>query len=506
MNAKSLLRVAALVQALLSGCALTPISDKVGVPTPEKWQNASMGEITADPADLARWWKGFRDPLLDELVLRALAANHDLKIAAARVREARSLVTVAESILFPTLDVNVNGGREKRIERVIPIPGPQGVDLVVPRADAVTGGLTLAWEVDVFGGNRLEAQAAAAQARGAEEGRRAVQVGLLAQVATHYLELRGAQRQTAILHENIALQRERLHLLEAFFRAGLATELDLARQQTLLRTTEGTLPVLNHLTATLIHRLGVLLGELPHTLEARLGKAAPLPPALPPLPGLLPADLLQQRPDLRRAQAEVTATAAGLGAARVDLFPKFFISLSGGLGALSLGGLPSLAEGIYALGAGLTAPIFNAGRIRANIAAADARLAQAAANYEKAFLTALEEVENAFVAYTSARSRHEELGQANEAAQRAYRLADEFYRRGVTDFLSVLDAQRAKLSAADEQTKAETAVTVAMVSLYRAFGGGWDSNEQRGTTSMLQPRGNPKVTVRSRGKLNLSVR
>lgn len=486
MSAKSLLRVAALVQALLSGCALTPISDKVGVPTPEKWQNASMGEITADLADLARWWKGFRDPLLDELVLRALAANHDLKIAAARVREARSLVTVAESILFPTLDVNVNGGREKRIERVTPIPGPQGVDLVVPRADAVTGELTLAWEVDVFGGNRLEAQAAAAQARGAEEGRRAVQVGLLAQVATHYLELRGAQRQTAILHENIALQRERLRLLEAFFRAGLATELDIARQQTLLRTTEGTLPVLNHLTATLIHRLGVLLGEPPHTFEMPLGKAAPLPPALPNLPGLLPADLLQQRPDLRRAQAEVTAAVASLGAARADLFPKFFISLSGGLGALSLGGLPSLAEGIYALGAGLTAPIFNAGSIRANIAATDARLAQVAGNYEKAFLTALEEVENAFVAYTSARSRREELGQANEAAQRAYQLADEFYRRGVTDFLSVLDAQRAKLSAEDEQTKAETAVTVAMVSLYRAFGGGWDSHEQQGISSKPQ--------------------
>ena len=129
-----------------------------------------------------------------------------------------------------------------------------------------------------------------------------------------------------------------------------------------------------------------------------------------------------------------------------------------------------------------------------------------AANYEKTFLTALEEVENAFVAYTTAKSRREELRQAVDAARRAYRLADVFYRRGVTDFLSVLDAQRAKLSAEDEQTRAETAVTVAMVSLYRAFGGGWDSNEQRGTTSMPQPRGNSKVIVRNRENLNLSVR
>ncbi|MGH8564245.1 MAG: efflux transporter outer membrane subunit [Gammaproteobacteria bacterium] len=487
MNTRYFMKVAALISTLLSGCALTPVSHKVEVPTPAQWQNAPMGDTTVDPADLAGWWKKFQDPLLDELVLRALAANHDLKIAAARVREARALVTVAESVLFPTIGANVNGGRQKRIERVIPVPGPQGVDLVVPRVDAVSGELGLTWEVDVFGGNRLEAQAAAAQALGAEEDRRAVQVGLLAQVATSYLDLRGAQRQTTILRENIAVQRERLRLLQAFFRAGLTTELDIARQQTLLRTTEGTLPVLNHLTAMLIHRLGVFLGEPPHTLEAQLGKAALLPPALPNLPGLLPSDLLQQRPDLRRAQAEVTAAAASLGASRADLFPKFFISLSGGIGALSLAGLPSVAaQGIYALGSGITVPIFNAGRIRANIAAADARLAQVAASYEQAFLTALEEVENAYVAYTTARQRREDLRQAVDAARRAYRLADAFYRSGVTDFLSVLDTQRAKLSAEDEQAEAETAVTVAMVTLYRAFGGGWDSHEQQGISSKPQ--------------------
>ncbi|MGH8612513.1 MAG: efflux transporter outer membrane subunit [Gammaproteobacteria bacterium] len=475
------------------------------MPTPAQWQNATVGDTLSDRAYLAHWWKKFQDPLLDELVLRALGANRDLKIAAARVREARSLVTVAQSVLFPTLDANVNGGRQKRIERVIPVPGPQGVDLVVPRADAVSGELSLAWEIDVFGGNRLEAQAAA-QALGAEEGRRAVQVGLLAQVATSYLDLRGAQRQTAILRENIAVQRERLRLLQSFFRAGLATELDIARQQTLVRTTEGTLPVLTHLTAMLIHRLGVLLGEPPHTLEAQLSKVAPLPPALPHLPGLLPSDLLQQRPDLRRAQAEVTAAAASLGAARAELFPKFFISLSGGLGALSLVGLPSVAgQGIYALGSGITAPIFNAGRIRANITAADARLARVAASYEKTFLTALEEVENAYVAYTTARQRREDLRQAVDAAGRAYRVADAFYRRGVTDFLSVLDAQRAKLSAEDEQSKAETAVTVAMVTLYRAFGGGWDSHEQ-GISSIPQLYSNPKLNLNVRLRENETSR
>ncbi|MGH8471238.1 MAG: TolC family protein, partial [Gammaproteobacteria bacterium] len=117
MNTRYFMKVTALISTLLNGCALTPVSHKVEVPTPAQWQNAPMGDTTVDPADLARWWKKFQDPLLDELVLRALAANHDLKIAAARVREARALVTVAESVLYPTIGANVNGGRQKRIER-----------------------------------------------------------------------------------------------------------------------------------------------------------------------------------------------------------------------------------------------------------------------------------------------------------------------------------------------------------------------------------------------------
>jgi len=472
MNSRYLTPLALLSLVWLSGCTPTRVSNQVPIDSPAQWQHAPNAQ-SAETADLKTWWQGFNNPLLNELIDKALAANYDLKIATARVREANAMVTVAEAALYPSLDFSLSGGREKRIDRIVGVPSGQGIKLITPTADAVSGGLAARWEIDLFGGRHLEAEAAAAQAEGSQEGLHAAQVGLLAQVATNYLELRGVQQRTGILQKNIELQRERLRTLQAFHKAGLANEADMARQQTLLQGTEATLPLLTNAEKNLIHRLGVLLGEPPESLEYRLAVVGPLPKQAPTMPGLLPSDLLAQRPDLRLAQTEVSAAAASLGSAQADLYPKLVLSASGGLGALAVGGFPSLAESVYALGSGLSAPIFNAGRIRAHIAAADARLSQVAASYEKTFLLALEDVENAFVAHRSARDRFGQLTEAEGSAEKAYRLVDAMYQRGAGDYLVVLDAQRSKLAVSDERTKAETEVSVAMVSLYRAFGGGW---------------------------------
>lgn len=472
MNNRYLTPLTILSLASLIACTPTRVGDQVALNSPATWQHAPNAR-TAEPVDLKTWWQGFNDPLLNELIDQALAANLDLKIATARVREANAIVTVAEAALYPSLDFSLSGGREKRIDRIVGVPSGQGIKLITPTADAVSGGLAARWEIDVFGGRHLEAEAAAAQAEGSKEGLHAAQVGLLAQVATNYLELRGVQQRTGILQNNIAVQRERLRTLQAFVKAGLANEADLARQQTLLQSTEATLPGLANAEQKLIHRLGVLLGQPPENLEKRLAAVGPLPKQAPTMPNLLPADLLAQRPDLRLAQTEVSAAAASLGSARTDLYPKLVFSASGGLGALAVGGFPSLAETVYALGSGLSAPIFNAGRIRAHIVAVDARLDQVAANYEKTFLLALEDVENAFVAHRSATDSLGQLTEAEASAEKAYRLVDALYQRGAGNYLAVLDVQRSKLAVSDERAKAETAVSVAMVSLYRAFGGGW---------------------------------
>jgi NodT family efflux transporter outer membrane factor (OMF) lipoprotein len=465
----------------LNGCTPTRVSDRMPpLIVPERWQNASDTQPVSTSKDLSQWWKGFGDPMLNDLIDHALATNHDLRLAKARVREAKAMVTVAESALYPSLDLFLFGGREKSIHRVFPVPGEQGFKLIAPTADVVSGGLAARWEIDVFGSRHLQAEAAVAQSAGTEETQRAVQVGLLAQVATNYLELRGIQQRTNILLENIEVQRERLRAVQTFYKAGLVNDMDVARQETLLHNTVGTLPVLTSTAKNLIHRLSVLLGETPASLEERLTHPMPLPVTLPSIPRLLPSSVLEQRPDLRLAQTEVNAAAAGLGAARADLFPKFVLSASGGVGALAVGGFPSLVESVYALGSGLTAPIFNAGRIKAHITAADARLDHVAANYEKTFLLALEDTENAYVAHTAALERRDQLVRAETAAERSHVHAQAFYQRGAVDFLSVLDAQRTRLSTSDERTKAETAVRVALVSIYRAFGGGWSGEPSVG--------------------------
>ncbi len=217
----------------------------------------------------------------------------------------------------------------------------------------------------------------------------------------------------------------------------------------------------------------MLLGNPPESLNNSLTPSMPLPASMPNLPNLLPASLLTQRPDLQLAQAEVTAKAASLGAARTNLFPRLVLLATGGVGTIATGGFSSLSEGFYALGSGLTAPIFNAGRIRAHIAGVEAQLDESAMNYEKTFLIALEDVENAFVSHKSALERHEHLVQAETTAEKAHNVASALYHRGVNNYLSVLDTQLERLSISDEIVKAKTGVLISMVSLYRAFGGGW---------------------------------
>ena len=464
-----------LVALALAGCTPTRVDPAASLPTLERWHNAEAGVAVTDPRSLAAWWQGFRDPVLNRLVTQALAANRDIKAAQARVREARAMLDVAESALYPTIEFSGSGGREKRIDRIIAVPGPQGVKLVTPAANAVSGGLVARWEIDLFGGRRLEAEAAAEQAAGTDEGARAVRVGLLANLATNYLELRGIQARTGILREHIALQQQRLRTVQALFAAGRSNRGDVAGQQTALRSTEAVLPDLLRAADVTIHRLGVLAGEAPTRLQALLAPVAPLPVAAPRLPGLLPAQLLEQRPDLRLAKRTVNATAAALGAAEAELYPRLVLSASGGFGALAVGGYPSLAETVYALGSGLSAPLFNAGRIRAGITAADARLEQSAAEYERTFLTALEDVENAYVGHRAAAEQVEHWASAEEAAAGSWRDAEAFHVRGATDRLSVLDARRAQLEAGEAKARAQTALAVSVVSLYRAFGGGWSA-------------------------------
>ena len=334
-------------------------------------------------------------------------------------------------------------------------------------------GFDASWEIDVFGGVRRDKEAALADVQASQEAERDVLVSVLAEVARTYAELRGAQRRLAILDDTLESERDTLGLVRARFQAGLASDLDVSRAEGLLEATSAQRPLLEASAKAAMHRLGVLLGEEPAALLAELQEPQPIPLVPPEVPVTLPSQLLSRRPDLRRAEREVAAATARVGVARADLFPRF--SIRGSLGRLSedVSDLDSGRSQFWSLLPGFRWPVFSGGRIRARIRVQTARQEQAALQYERAILTALEEVENALVAHVRERRRQDSLRSAVAAERRALELATKRYTGGLESFLSVLDAQRAVLVTEDQLARSDRDNVITLIAVYKAFGGGW---------------------------------
>jgi multidrug efflux system outer membrane protein len=490
-------RLLALVLVLpgAGACAVGPRYTPPAVPVPEAWVEARAGSGTSERA-LGAWWTEFHDPILDDLVAAAVAGNLDLKIAAARIREARAAHGIAASAALPELDAEAAYARTKRSEAVPPFKGAAGGSSPFgPRVqNAFEAGFDASWEIDVFGGVKRDKEAALAQVEAAEEGRRDALVTLLADVARNYVELRGAQERLRILDETRESERESLELARARFEAGLGTELDVARAEGLLESTNSERPVLDRQARQAIHRLEVLVGKEPGALGADLEAPQGIPPSPPEVPETLPSVLLSRRPDLRRAEREVAAATARIGVARADLFPRF--SIIGSFGRLSeeAGDLSSGASQFWQILPAIRWPLFSGGRIRANIRVQDARQEQALRQYEKQVLTALEEVENALLVHARERARADSLRAAVAANRRALDLATDRYTSGLESFLSVLDAQRSVYATEDRLVESERNRTVALIAVYKALGGGWSA--EPGSAPKAEGAGNSEAVAR----------
>jgi NodT family efflux transporter outer membrane factor (OMF) lipoprotein len=410
---------------------------------------------------------------------RAVVGNLDLKIAAARIREARAARGIAASAGRPRVDGGGAYSRSQRSEAVPPFEAAAGDDSPFgPREqDAFEAGFDASWEIDVFGGVRRDREAALAQVQATEEARRDVLVTLLADVARAYVDLRAAQRRLEIHAGTLRSQTDSLDLARARLEAGLGTDLDVARARGLVETTAARRPALEHEIRRAIHRLGVLLGEDPGALAPVLEPRRAIPPAPPRVPPALPSDLLSRRPDLRRAERELAAATARIGVARADLFPRF--AIRGGFGRLSddASDLRSGRSQFWSLVPGVRWPVFSGGRIRANIRVQTARQEQALRAFEKAVLVALEEVENALSAHARERLRLESLRASVEAGRLALLLATERYTGGLESFLSVLDAQRSVYASEEQVVQSERDVAVGLIAIYKALGGGWSPDE-----------------------------
>ena len=463
---------------LLSGtvaCAVGPRYQPPEIAVPRAWQESPAGESTAEAPTLEHWWTAFNDPILDRLVARAVLGNLDLKVAAARILEARAARGIAASAGLPQVDVQGAYARSQRSEAVPPFKSATGAGSPFGSREqnAFEAGFDAAWEIDVFGGVRRDKEAALAQVQAAEEARRDVLVTLLADVARNYVELRAAQRQLQILEQTLRSEQDTLELAKARLEGGLGTELDVARAEGLLAANTAVRPTLERLAREAVHRLGVLLGKDPGALASELEEPGNIPTVPPEVPLALPSELLSRRPDLRRAERELAAATARVGVARADLFPRF--SIIGGFGRRSeeAGDLSGGSSQFWFILPRVQWPIFSGGRIRANIRVQGARQEQALWQYENAVLLALEEVENALSAHTRELRREESLKVAVTANQRALELAMDRYTSGLESFLSVLDAQRSVYAAQAQLVQSERNAVVSLISVYKSLGGGW---------------------------------
>jgi len=454
--------------SLMAGCAVGPNYKKPKISVPSEFGNATQAQYNTNQP-VAAWWRGFNDSELNKLVDAAAASNLDLRIVTANLLEARALRLGAKSDFFPVVDGEASYANVKYSQAAL--FDTTGFSRQEELYDA---GFDATWELDIFGRVRRSVQAATAAVQAARAVRRDVLVSLTSEVGRNYFELRGLQNELAVLRRNADNQRETVKITQARLDAGNGTDLDVARARAQLNITLAAIPPAESGIAHAIHRLGVLTGRQPEALTGELETPTPLP-HLPEMVAIgNPEQLLRRRPDIRAAERNLAASTAGIGVAVADLFPRVTFIGDIGLQATSFAGLGGPASDTRSFGPAITWAALDYGHVRSRIAAAKSGAAGELAQYEKTVLTALEETENALVDFGQVRARRDFLEESVKASQAASDLAHARYNDGATDFLTVLDAERVLLEAEDQLAQTDTQTATALVTVYKALGGGWE--------------------------------
>jgi multidrug efflux system outer membrane protein len=442
------------VAASLAACTVGPDYRRPAVDIPQSFR---YEEKEARDAVNDDWWKLFRDPVLDRLILEALANNKDVKIAAANIQQAAGVLMQARSPLFPLLDYKGAGTRR----RIADIKDPQTSFSILSLSS---------WEIDLWGRFRRLTESARAELLSSEEARRGVILSLVASVASSYLQLRGLDEQLAISRRTLDIFAETVALFETQFKYGQVSQMNVAQARSQYETAAAAIPPIESQIARLEHAISILLGRNPgpvprgHSIFALV---------LPEIPSGLPSDVLERRPDIRQAEQILISANARIGAARALYFPA--VSLTGSLGAASAG-LSDLFTGperIWSYGGSVTGPLFTAGNITGQVQQAEAALQGALMRYEAVIQNAFADVEDALVV----RRKTSDLLAAQDRLVRAlkqYAYAARLqYEAGYSPYLAVLDAEQRLFQAELNLAQARASLCAAYVALYQATGGGW---------------------------------
>lgn len=432
---------------------------------PSQWKNAAKGATS--PADLARWWQTLGDPTLNQLIETALQNSPDLQLAGAKVREARAQKALSEAQLWPTLSLTAEASRSKGSKA----SGDS------QRSTLFSSGLDASWEPDLSGGLRSAAASADASLQASIESMRDTRVSLLAEIAQNYIDYRCLQGRLHVARDNLKSQQETLELTRWRQQAGLVSDLDVAQAVTSVEQASAAIPALENTRESTANSLAVLTGQPAAALAAQLKNEGVIPDTPAALSVGIPAETLRQRPDVRAAEQQLLAKIALVRQAEAARYPA--LTLSGSLGLSAQPGHSLLNANALAssLAASLTAPIFDAGRIRQNIVIQTAQQEQALATYEKTVQQALADVENALLALDKTRTREASLLAASRSAKETLTLARARYQAGLIDFLPLLEAQRTQLSTDDTRLSAAGERAKALIQLYKALGGGWSATE-----------------------------
>jgi len=460
---------------LVGGCAVGPDYHSPSPHIPGAWSSPITNGLTGRADESSSWWASFSDAELDSLIQRAVRSNLDLRVAEARMRQARAMRAGSEANFWPTLGASGSYARARQSHNQpligsLPLPANFAFEYGVYQA-----GFDASWEIDIFGGKRRALEASTAEWEGAIEARNDAMVSLLAEVARNYVELRGSQHRLEIARRDVALQKEALELTRARFQGGVANELDVTRAAALLAGMQAAMPPLDTAVQSTMYGLAVLLGQEPGELVTELSPSKPVPTAPPEVPIGLPSDLLRRRPDVRRAERQLAAETARIGVVESDWFPKLSLTGDFGTESVNFGKWFEPSSRFWSIGPSVKWNVFDFGRVRAQVRAQTAVQEAALATYEKAVLISLQEAENAVVAYAQEQNRHRALADEVAENQRSLGMVDDLYAKGRVNFLDVLDVRRSLYQSEDQLAVSNQAVSLDLIALYKALGGGWET-------------------------------
>lgn len=460
----------------LAGCAASPEYHAPKIDLPAQWHEASLSATTAPVASVRQeWWQVLRDPVLDRLMTRASQDSLDLARARALLRAARAENGIVEALRYPRLGMAASVTRAHESANVTNTA--QGLPGETDNLFQL--GFDANWEIDLFGARRHQREASAANLAAVQDETAAVRLSVLAEVARNYVHLRGIDVQIALARQSVATADEMKSLAQSRLAAGIGTEADVSSAAAYLAGTQASVEPLDAKRKVTQHRLAVLTGRTPGEINRELeadhstaiASATPIMHTAPP--GVLPSDLLLQRPDIRAAERRLAEATARAGAAQADWYPRFSLLGEVGVASAALGSLSSGASRTWSIGPSLSWPILRSGQIAAMVAVRDAEQQAALLTYRQTILTAMEEVEDALAAYHHEQLKHARLQEAAVASRNRLTLAQAQFDGGMSDFRSVLTVRQVVAEAQQAVAYSDIALATNWIAIHKALGGDW---------------------------------